>query len=262
MAGDQRGRSEPPHQPHVVGDLGTGRGRRRDAEALHGDQHAARLARRAGGGGRRRQQHGGRLRQPFDRAEIPGQGPGSDGFAAGDDGPIAGPGDEPPHPQDRVPVGHDAQERPFARRLHGGIGPRANGRGKRAPATGGRHDRGVALDVQLADVVLDAAGAALRARLCVPPAHPILRGHFPGAPIVPGVLLLDAVRRAVERVRGRDLALAEVAEVRFVRPLAPGAEARLEATLREEADAVVVEGAWHGEQGRLAAFRLRLGPPA
>ena len=33
--------------------------------------------------------------------------------------------------------------------------------------------------------------------------HPALAGHFPGNPIVPGVLILDEVMRAAEQWRGR-----------------------------------------------------------
>lgn len=35
------------------------------------------------------------------------------------------------------------------------------------------------------------------ARLVVPASHPCLPGHFPGNPVVPGVVLLDAVLEAV-----------------------------------------------------------------
>jgi len=31
--------------------------------------------------------------------------------------------------------------------------------------------------------------------------HPALAGHFPGAPILPGVLLLDEMLRAVEQAQ-------------------------------------------------------------
>ena len=33
--------------------------------------------------------------------------------------------------------------------------------------------------------------------------HPALAGHFPGAPILPGVLLLDEMVRAVEQERAQ-----------------------------------------------------------
>lgn len=57
-------------------------------------------------------------------------------------------------------------------------------------------------------------------------AHPALPGHFPGQPLVPGVLLLEQVALAL---RGwRDQRLAQVLEAKFVAPLLPGESARLD----------------------------------
>jgi len=42
--------------------------------------------------------------------------------------------------------------------------------------------------------------AAPRASIHIDAAHPALSGHFPGRPTVPGVLLLDEVLSALERM--------------------------------------------------------------
>ena len=56
-------------------------------------------------------------------------------------------------------------------------------------------------------------------------AHPALPGHFPGQPVVPGVVLLDHVAAAVERCQGR--ALARLTQVKFLQPLLPDQDAEL-----------------------------------
>jgi len=51
--------------------------------------------------------------------------------------------------------------------------------------------------------------------------HPALAGHFPGNPIVPGVLILDEVVMAAQRWRGR-LRVKSIASVKFSSALKPG----------------------------------------
>ena len=61
----------------------------------------------------------------------------------------------------------------------------------------------------------------------IPASHPAFAGHFPGRPIVPGVLLLAEV---VEAVRAHGIALdpLQVGAVKFVATVGPDAELRIE----------------------------------
>ncbi len=54
--------------------------------------------------------------------------------------------------------------------------------------------------------------------------HPALPGHFPGNPIVPGVVLLDHVAAALEKGGAR---LARIGVVKFLAPLKPEEDATL-----------------------------------
>ena len=56
--------------------------------------------------------------------------------------------------------------------------------------------------------------------------HPSLPGHFPGRPVVPGVVLLDAVAACARRELGGRLA--RIPQVKFVAPLLPGEDAHIE----------------------------------
>ena len=66
---------------------------------------------------------------------------------------------------------------------------------------------------------------ALRVRFCVPATHPALPGHFPGRPVVPGVVLLDQVAALIERACAAPIG--SLPQVKFLRPLLPGQEAEL-----------------------------------
>ncbi|UXI68708.1 hydroxymyristoyl-ACP dehydratase [Tahibacter amnicola] len=62
----------------------------------------------------------------------------------------------------------------------------------------------------------------------IPATHPSLPGHFPGNPVVPGVVILDQVAGALERWRGTPPA--GLPQVKFLLPLLPGQEAQLDLT--------------------------------
>jgi 3-hydroxyacyl-[acyl-carrier-protein] dehydratase len=65
----------------------------------------------------------------------------------------------------------------------------------------------------------------------VPADHPSLPGHFPGNPIVPGVLLLDAVIQATESWLTRAIHVRGAPQVKFVQPLRPEEPAQVSLTL-------------------------------
>ena len=56
--------------------------------------------------------------------------------------------------------------------------------------------------------------------------HPALRGHFPGAPVVPGVVILGQLLAETERRLGRPLSVSGISQAKFLAPLLPGEEAR------------------------------------
>src|ERR1035437_9015242 len=61
-------------------------------------------------------------------------------------------------------------------------------------------------------------------RWTVPLDHPAFAGHFPGTPILPGVLLLDTVLHAIAAATGVALDLCTISSVKFLSPASPGDE--------------------------------------
>lgn len=60
----------------------------------------------------------------------------------------------------------------------------------------------------------------VRERFCIDTNHPSLPGHFPGNPVVPGVVLLDRIVAAIERADAGSLR--RIGAVKFLAPVLPG----------------------------------------
>ncbi len=62
----------------------------------------------------------------------------------------------------------------------------------------------------------------------IPSDHPCLPGHFPGRPLVPGVVVLEQVLQAVAIVQGQAVGALRLPQVKFMAPLLPDQQARVE----------------------------------
>ena len=64
--------------------------------------------------------------------------------------------------------------------------------------------------------------------LLIPANHPAYAGHFPGQPVLPGVVLLDATLQALEGAGRADTATWEINSAKFQSAVRPGEELTLE----------------------------------
>ena len=84
--------------------------------------------------------------------------------------------------------------------------------------------------------------------------HPSLAGHFPGRPIVPGVVVLDNAIALISRDRLSDHQ-PELVEVKFLAPVLPGEDVTV--SYSENADSLVIACEVAGRP--VLRGRLRLG---
>jgi 3-hydroxymyristoyl/3-hydroxydecanoyl-(acyl carrier protein) dehydratase len=134
-------------------------------------------------------------------------------------------------------------------------GPRQR---KRAPRAGVWQDAAMSDGIEWRAGPVAGSDGVLTGRCRVPAAHPILRGHFPGAPLVPGVQLLAAACAAAAQATGRTWVIAAIDDVRWHAPLAPDAEVELRAALAPEPRGLGCAGEWLRDGERVAAFRMVL----
>jgi 3-hydroxymyristoyl/3-hydroxydecanoyl-(acyl carrier protein) dehydratase len=64
----------------------------------------------------------------------------------------------------------------------------------------------------------------------VPMDHPAFAGHFPGTPILPGVVLLDTTLHAIATATGIALNVCVINSVKFLSPVSPGEELLIQYT--------------------------------
>ncbi|HEY8609838.1 MAG TPA: hypothetical protein VIL69_00945 [Roseomonas sp.] len=94
----------------------------------------------------------------------------------------------------------------------------------------------------------DAGEGPWEARFALPANHPCFPGHFPGRPVVPGVVLLDQVMEAA-RAAGLGVA-ARLPSAKFLRPVGP--EEEVAVTLRRTPSGRV---GFAGHVGGVLAFQ-------
>lgn len=121
------------------------------------------------------------------------------------------------------------------------------------------------------DRILECGETRLVAERTVRATEPQFRGHYPGTPITPGVLLCEAVIQAGALLVSRKLAagaggvpvLTRIQEARFKRMVRPGDTVRLEAELAERLQDVFFfkgRASVGGQKALLLEFAVTLAP--
>jgi 3-hydroxyacyl-[acyl-carrier-protein] dehydratase len=96
-------------------------------------------------------------------------------------------------------------------------------------------------------------GTRVTVRVPVERAGVQMAGHYPGFPIMPGVLLIDCVRQAAGSALGTELRLCRIDRARFARPLLPGDELELSLVMRERGTRIAVRARGARGDGLMAA---------
>lgn len=97
------------------------------------------------------------------------------------------------------------------------------------------------------------------ARVRFPANAPYFAGHFPGQPVVPGVVLIDAAVQVAAQATGRPLRLLRLAHAKFVQAVGPDQEAVLNYAIApdpERAEQLKVFGKWSWAGAKIAEMQF------
>ena len=95
------------------------------------------------------------------------------------------------------------------------------------------------------EVLALAPGESAECRKVFPPEEPFFRGHFPGDPLVPGVILAEALAQTAGLAAGqagRAFRLSAIRGMKFLRPVRPN-----EAILLSAKKIAMIGGLWQFE---------------
>ena len=107
---------------------------------------------------------------------------------------------------------------------------------------------------------LQVAPTALRQEITIAADHPALAGHFPGRPIIPGVVLLDQViLAACAWLNVKESSQhCEIANAKFLSPVAPGEALQLQLNRQSSAEFESLRFEISSGERRIASGALRL----
>lgn len=82
--------------------------------------------------------------------------------------------------------------------------------------------------------LLESNDQSLRFSISIDTNHEVYKGHFPGQPVTPGVILLEMVRNILSQHFNKDLMMVQAKEIKFLAPVIPTETSTLELEISYE----------------------------
>ena len=111
--------------------------------------------------------------------------------------------------------------------------------------------------------VVSGTHRSAHATVTIAPDEPVLAGHYPGAPILPGVCLLELFHQSARMIatrRALQIDLTKIVSARFLKPVRPGDTLDLDVDVQQDGPTWLVHTVASTGQGRAAEAVLSYEP--
>lgn len=103
---------------------------------------------------------------------------------------------------------------------------------------------------------LDQAPNLISCTLQIDPAHEVFHGHFPGSPVLPGVVQLEMVKAVLSKAFQKPFALKEMSTCKFLEVLNPAETPELTIHIQYKGEELLDVNA-SGKHGEKTYFKVR-----
>lgn len=105
-------------------------------------------------------------------------------------------------------------------------------------------------------ITLEQSGNQITGTLQIDAAHPVFQGHFPGSPVLPGVVQLEMVKAVLSKAFERPFALKEMSTCKFLEVLNPAETPELTIYIQYKGDELLDVNA-SGKHDEKTYFKVR-----
>ncbi|GGN05667.1 hypothetical protein GCM10010967_46080 [Dyadobacter beijingensis] len=99
-------------------------------------------------------------------------------------------------------------------------------------------------------------GNRITCRVQIDAGHPVFEGHFPGSPVLPGVVQVEMVKAALANALGKPIRLTDMTTCKFLEILDPRATPEMVISIQYKGDAALDVSAT-GSAGDKTFFKIR-----
>ena len=88
----------------------------------------------------------------------------------------------------------------------------------------------------------------------------LFKGHFPGQPMLPGVMQIEMVRVMLEMTRKMPFIISHIKKIKYLKPIFPGDHIKIAMELSEKNDIMEISAIIFVEEDKAGTLKMILSP--